>query len=418
MSNKMVFSLDIGSSKIVAMVGTIGEQIEIQGISSYYFSNNSKGNDFASVSSGVICDLELIGGLVNQTLSESRIEADCSVGSVITNISGGKVCNLYSTSKLDLSNQAVSAHIIQTLIDNARQIKMPDGFELLDYEVQEYLLDNEHYAINPVHLTAKSIESNINLFLGSSGQIANIKKVIRYSGFGLSKIVPSGILSGMSVLNHDEKELGCCLIDIGAGTTDVVVYENGCIRYLCSYPVGGEHITRDIAHVLKISRNLAEDIKLNHGGCSYMSNMNNSQKFSEGISITDHRGVAVSISRKLLVDVITDRVKEIFDLVKSGLSKQRIYGIISSGVVITGGVASLANIDELARQYFGLPTRIGIPNYTGDFSDMMSHPKYATSLGALYFASEYMFNDAKQSKVVSQNDEFNSIFGKIKKFFK
>ena len=415
MSNKMVFSLDIGSSKIVAMVGTIGEQVEIQGISSYYFSNNSKGNDFASISSGVICDLELIGGLVNQTLSEARIEADCSVGSVITNISGTKVCNLYSTSKLDLHNQAVSAHTIQTLIDNARQLKTPEGFELLDYEVQEYLLDDEHYAINPVHLTAKSIESNINLFLSSAGQIANIKKVIRYSGFGLSKIVPSGILSGMSVLNREEKELGCCLIDIGAGTTDVVVYENGCIRYLCSYPVGGEHITRDIANVLKISRNLAEDIKLNHGGCSYTSN---SQKFSEGISITDHRGVAVSISRKLLVDVITDRVKEIFDLIKSGLSKQKIYGIISSGIVITGGGASLVNIDELARQYFGLPTRIGIPNYTGDFADMVAHPKYATSLGALYFASEYMFNDVKQSRVVNQNDGGDSFLNKLKNFFK
>lgn len=415
MSNKMVFSLDIGSSKIVAMVGTIGEQVEIQGISSYYFSNNSKGNDFASISSGVICDLELIGGLVNQTLSEARIEADCSVGSVITNISGTKVCNLYSTSKLDLHNQSVSAHTIQTLIDNARQLKTPEGFELLDYEVQEYLLDDEHYAINPVHLTAKSIESNINLFLSSAGQIANIKKVIRYSGFGLSKIVPSGILSGMSVLNREEKELGCCLIDIGAGTTDVVVYENGCIRYLCSYPVGGEHITRDIANVLKISRNLAEDIKLNHGGCSYTSN---SQKFSEGISITDHRGVAVSISRKLLVDVITDRVKEIFDLIKSGLSKQKIYGIISSGIVITGGGASLVNIDELARQYFGLPTRIGIPNYTGDFADMVAHPKYATSLGALYFASEYMFNDVKQSRVVNQNDGGDSFLNKLKNFFK
>ena len=296
MSNRMIFSLDIGSSKIVAMVGSIGEQIEIHGISSYYFSNNSKGNDFASISGGVICDLELIGSLVNQTLSEARIEADCSVGSVITNISGSRVCNLYSTSKLELNNQAVSSHIIQTLIDNARQIRIPEPYELLDYEVQEYLLDGEHYAINPIHLTAKTIESNMNLFLGSSGQIENIKKVVRYSGFGLDKIVPSGILSGMSVLNREEKELGCCLIDIGAGSTDVVVYENGCIRYLCSYPIGGEHITRDLANVLKISRNLAEDVKLNHGGCSYTSN---SQRFSEGVTITDHRGITVAISKKL-----------------------------------------------------------------------------------------------------------------------
>jgi len=415
MSNRMIFSLDIGSSKIVSMVGSIGEQVEIQGISTYYFANSTKGNEFSGVSGGVICDLELVGGLVNQTLTEARIDADCSVGSVITNISGGRVCNLYSTSKLELESQAVSAQNIHNLIDTARQIKVPNPYELLDYEVQECLLDGEHYAINPVHLNAKSIESNLNLFLGSSSQSANIKKVVLYSGFGLSKVVPSGILSGMSVLNREEKELGCCLIDIGAGTTDVVVYENGFIRHLCSYPLGGEHITRDIANVLKISRGLAEDIKVNHGGCSYTSN---TQKFGEGITITDHRGVTVAISRKLLVDVITERVKEIFELVKSGLSKQKIYDIISSGIVVTGGTALLPNIDDLARQYFGLPVRIGIPNYTGDFMDMISNPKYATSLGVLYFANEYMFSELKQNASVSQSTDFKSVFSKIKKLFK
>ncbi|MFN8789087.1 MAG: cell division protein FtsA [Neisseriaceae bacterium] len=414
MSNNMIFSLDIGGSKVVAMVGSVGEQVEIQGISTYYFANNANGNDFSSVSGGVICDLEFISGVVNQTLNEARVEADCSIGSVITNISGSKVCNSYSVDKMELNNQAVTAITIQNLIDNARHMKIPDSFELLDYEVQEYLLDDERYAINPIHLSARTIESNLNLFMASSAQISNLKKVLRYSGFSLSQIVPSGILSGMSVLNREEKELGCCLIDIGASTTDVAVYENGFIRYLCSFPVGGESITRDIANVLKISRNLAEDIKLNYGGCSYTSN---TQRFSEGISITDHRGVTISISRKLLVDVITERVKEIFAFTKSALNKQKIYDIISSGVVLTGGVSLLPDIDDLARQYFGTPVRIGIPNYTGDFVDMVSNPKYATSLGALYFASEYMFNDLKK-KAVGPMVNSRSVFGKIKQIFK
>ncbi|MFN8770519.1 MAG: cell division protein FtsA [Neisseriaceae bacterium] len=414
MSNNMIFSLDIGGSKVVAIVGSVCEQVEIQVISTYYFANNANGNDFSSVSGGVICDLEFISGVVNQTLNEARVEADCSIGSVITNISGSKVCNSYSVDKMELNNQAVTAITIQNLIDNARHMKIPDSFELLDYEVQEYLLDDERYAINPIHLSARTIESNLNLFMASSAQISNLKKVLRYSGFSLSQIVPSGILSGMSVLNREEKELGCCLIDIGASTTDVAVYENGFIRYLCSFPVGGESITRDIANVLKISRNLAEDIKLNYGGCSYTSN---TQRFSEGISITDHRGVTISISRKLLVDVITERVKEIFAFTKSALNKQKIYDIISSGVVLTGGVSLLPDIDDLARQYFGTPVRIGIPNYTGDFVDMVSNPKYATSLGALYFASEYMFNDLKK-KAVGPMVNSRSVFGKIKQIFK
>ena len=413
--SEMIFSLDIGGSKVVAMVGVIeNEQVDIQGISTYHFANDNKGNDFMSVSGGVICDLEFVSGVVNQTLNEARIEADCSIGSVIANISGSKVCNLYSTSKLELNNQAVTAHTIQTLIDNARKKTLPEGYDLIDYEVQEYLIDGEHYAINPVHLSAKEVESNLNLFVGNNVQIANLKKVLRYSGFGLSQIVPSGILAGMSVLNREEKELGCCLIDIGATTTDVVVYENGFIRFLYTFPVGGEHITRDIASVLKISRNLAEDVKLTYGGCLYKSG---TQKFNEGISITDHRGVMVSISRKLLVDVIAERVKEMLSLVKTALNRQRVYDIISSGVVLTGGVSLLPGIDELTRQHFGAPVRIGTPNYNGGFADMVSNPRYATSLGGLYFANEYMFQESKK-KNVGQLNKNDSVFGLIKRIFK
>lgn len=411
----MIFSLDIGNSKVVALVGSVGEETAIHGISSYYFTSNSKGNDFAGVQNGVICDLELIGRIVNQTLNEAKIDADCSIGSVIVNIAGSKVCSLYSMADIALDNQAVSVDNIQSLIDKACNKTLPDNYELLDYEVQEYLLDGENSVINPINLSAKKISSNVNLFLSNNSQITNLKNVIRYSGFGLAKIVPSGILSGMSVLNHEEKELGCCLLDIGAGTTDIVVYENGFIRYLHSIPLGGEDITRDIASVLKISRNLAEDVKLNYGGCSYVSN---SQKFSEGISIADHRGVTTSISRKLLNDVITERLKDIFDVVKTGLSRQKIYDIINSGIVITGGVALLPNIEEFARAYFNMPIRIGVPECSGDFSEILTTPKHATSLGVFAFTKEYMLNDGGvANSFVSKGAGIKHVMRKFKKLF-
>ena len=412
--SEMIFSLDIGGSKVVAMVGDINhKRINIRGISTYHFANNDNGNDFLSISGGMICNLEFVSEIVNCALNEARIEADCSVGSVIVNIAGSKVYNLYSTAKLELNAGTISAGIIHALVDNARHIPIPNSSELLDYEVQEYLLDNERYALNPIHLNVKTIESNLNLFLGNSIQIANVKKVLRYSGFDLSQIIPSGILSGMATLNHEEKELGCCVLDIGSSTTDMVVYENGFIRHLCSFPVGGEQITKDIANVLKISRNLSEDIKLNYGGCSYKSGV---QKFHDGISVTDHRGVMIAISKKLLVDVITERVKEILELVKSTLDKQQMCDIISSGFILTGGSALLPSIDELTRQYFGLPVRIGVPNYSGEFVDMVSHPKYSTSLGALHFASEYIFNDSKKTKIDKNISQ--SLFSLIKRIFK
>lgn len=414
MSNHIIFSLDIGSSKIISMAGSIGENgVEVHGISSYYFVNNSTNNDFLSVVNGAICDMESVGVKVAQVLNEARINADCSGGGVILNIAGNHVCNLYSVSNLDINGQAITVDTINQLSSAAKNKQIPNNYEMLDYEVQEYLLDRENYTINPVHLTANNIESHINLFLANSSQVANIKKVMRYSGFGLAKLIPSGILSGMAVLNHEEKELGCCLIDIGAGTTDIVVYENGFIRYLCSIPIGGESITRDIASVLKISRNLAEDVKLNYGGCSYVSNQN---KISEGITMTDHRGVNTTISRKLLIDVIAERLKDIFEVVKTSLVKQKIYDIINSGIVITGGTALLPNVEEFARQYFGVPVRLGVPNYAGDFADLLTTPKYAASLGALYFANEYMLDEI-QGASSGKSMDFKRVLGKVRNLF-
>ncbi len=409
----MIFSLDIGSSKIVSMVGSIGEKVEIHGISNYYFVNNNRVNDFLSVANGVICNLESIEQKVLQILKEAQINADCSLGSVIVNIAGSNVCNYHSSSKLELRNQGITSDIIHKLIENARQVEIPSQYEVLDFEVQEYLIDNENYAVNPIHLNANIVESNINLFLGNTSQISNLRKILRYSSYDLAKLVPSGILSGMAVLNYEEKELGCCLIDIGAGTTDIVVYENGFIRYLCSIPVGGENITRDIASVLKISRNLAEDIKLNYGGTSYASTTAIGQKFAEGIVLTDHRGINTTISRKLLIDVICERLKDIFDVVKSALTKQKIYDIISSGIVITGGSSLLPNLEDFAKQYFDMPVRIGLPEYEGDFADLIVSPKYASSIGGLYFAQEYMLHEISGSV----NRSSGSLLDKIKGMF-
>ncbi len=410
MQNRIIFSLDIGSSKIVSLAGSIGEQVEVCGVGNYYFTNNSKANDFLSVSNGIVCNLEDVSIKATQAINEARINADCSTGSAILNVSGSSMYNHYTKSKIELKNQSITPQVMQQLIDSAYQTAIPPQLEVLDYEVQEYLLDNENYAINPIHLSANVIESNINMFMTNITQVDNMKKIIRHSGYGLAKLVPSGILSGMAVLNREEKELGCCLIDIGAGTTDIVVYENGFIRFLCSIPMGGENITRDITNVLKISRNLAEDIKLNYGGISYTSN--NTSKFGEGILITDHRGVNTTISRKLLIDVIKERLKDIFEVTKSTLNKQKIYDIINSGIVITGGTSLLPNIEEFAKQYFDLPVRIGVPNYSGDFADLIATPKYATSLGALYFAQEYMLHEIIDNKVGA-----NTFFNKIKSMF-
>lgn len=413
-SGKLIFSLDVGSSKIVSLVGALGEKVEILGLSNYNFVNNKLSNDFKMLGNGLICEVEKTGARILQTLHEAQISADCSKGSLIVNLSGGHIRNIYSHSRQELNGHNVGEDTIRHMVSEARQITIPPSYEIIDYEIQEYLIDDDRYTVNPLNLNCHSINANLNMLVAAKLPLSNLKKAISYSGYEIAKIIPSAVLSAKAVLNDEEKELGCCLIDIGAGTTDVIVYENGFIRFLASVPLGGEDITRDIATVLKVSRNLAEDLKLNYGSCG---NFGHSRHAHEGISITDHRGENSVISRKLLIDVTVERLKDIFGLIKTQLNNNNLCDIINSGIVLTGGSAQLGNLKEFAAQYFAVPARIGVPDYYGDFADMVCNPRYATSVGALYYANEIL----TQKSYTYDSDfgvGFGQVFKKIKNIFK
>ncbi len=413
-SGRLIFSLDIGSSKITSLVGLLGEKLEVLGLSNYNFVNNKLNNDFKMLGNGLICEVEKVGAKILQTLHEAQISADCSKGALIVNMTGGHLRNVYSHSRQEMNGAAVTEDTIRYMINEAREITIPANYEIVDFEIQEYLIDDERYTVNPLNLNCQSINANINIMVAGKLPLANLKKAISYSNFDVAKIVPSAMLSALAVLNNEERELGCCLIDIGAGTTDIIVYENGFIRHLSSIPLGGEDITRDIAAVLKVSRNLAEDLKLNYGSCG---NFGHSRYAHEGISLTDHRGENTVISRKLLTDVIVERLKDIFGLVRTQLNNNDLCDIINSGIVVTGGSAQLGNLKEFVAQYFDVPVRVGIPDYYGDFADMVCNPRYATSLGALYYANEVL----TQKSYNYDSDSgigFGQVFKKIKNIFR
>lgn len=411
---KLIFSLDIGSSKITSLVGLLGERLEVLGLSNYNFVNNKLNNDFKMLGNGLICEVEKVGAKILQTLHEAQISADCSKGALIVNLAGGHIRNIYSHSRQEMNGSPVLEDTIRYMINEAREIIIPPNYEIVDFEIQEYLIDDDRYTVNPLNLNCQTINTNVNMMVAGKLPMTNLKKAISYSNFEVAKIVPSAILSAMAVLNNEERELGCCLIDIGAGTTDVIVYENGFIRHIASIPLGGEDITRDIATVLKVSRNLAEDLKLNYGNCG---GVGSSRYNHEGISLTDHRGENTVISRKLLTDVIVERLKDIFGLVRTQLNNNDLCDIINSGIVVTGGSAQLGNLKEFVAQYFNMPARVGVPEYCGDFSDMVCNPRYATSLGALYYANEVL----TQKSYHYDSDSgiaFGQVFKKIKNIFK
>ncbi len=397
MKDRVAFSLDIGSSKIVSVSGVIGDGIKICGVANNFFVNNYKNNEFLIVNHGVICDLNSIIPKVNKVLNDVKRSADCSYGSVILNIASNQTKSICFQKNINLEDCKITKEVMHNLNLEINKINIPKSYEILDYEIQEYLLDNQFYTINPINMAATNIQSNVNMFISGTTQINNLKTSLKKSQFSLSKIVPSGVLSGMAVLNAEEKDLGCCLLDIGAGTTDIVVYQNGYIRYLYSIPLGGEDITTDIANVFKISRNLAEDIKLNYGAVNH-STIKNNLRTSGFIEINDQRGVKFNIQRKLLLDVISARIEEILKLVKTILDNNKVYDIIKSGFIITGGTSLISGMAGFAENLYNVPVRIGVPNYEGDYQDVILDPRYASVVGGLYFIKEYMSGDIKNTK--------------------
>lgn len=410
MSSKLIFSLDAGTSKVVSLVGTFENKINIIGFSSHHYVQNTKNNESMVMSNGVICEVEKVGHRILQCVHEAQLMADCSAGSLIANLSGSNVHNVYRHSRQEMGSHQVNEEVVRYMIDEAKQRDIHPSYEVVDYEVQEYLIDDEYYTKDPLYLNCATINANLNMFLAGKAYLYNLQKAIRYSGYDVAKLVPSAILSAMAVLNDEEKALGCCLIDIGAGTTDVIVYESGFIRYLISIPLGGENITRDIASVLRISRNLAEDLKINNGECII-----DNKHHGDSIKIIDHRGEGVMISTKLLNEVITERVKEILQVVKTQLKNENLYDIITSGVIVTGGSASLSNIIHFAGEQFDLPVRIGIPLYSGSYAEVVCNPKFSTSIGALMFAKELFHGDFAN---LASDSSADGILAKIKNFFK
>ncbi|MEN9947031.1 MAG: cell division protein FtsA [Pseudomonadota bacterium] len=404
MSNKLIFSLDVGSSKIVSLVGSLGKQIEILGISSHV--NSRLENDFV-VTNGNICNIDVVSKRIGQTLREAQYRAECSIGSVISNIAGKYVTNVYSNNRQEVNYHVITPDIIAHMIREAQKVQLPNYVEITDYEVQEYLIDDERYTVNPLNLECSNITANLNFFVAGKSTLANLRKAIESNHYSIAKIVPSGILSGLSILSQDEKNSGCCVIDIGAGVTDVVVYQNGFIRYVVSLPVGSEDITMDIANVLKISRNIAEDLKLTYG--SLLA----SKSSVSNIKYINQRGVEIKTQISLLQGIVNARVNEIMYYIKNILQNNGLYDKINSGIVLTGGGALLHGIEKLSRDVFELPVHIGKPNYAGQFADAVNDPRYSCAVGGLYLANDLIQKSNDNSSEIIL--EVSSWLGKFKR---
>ncbi|MBI4042382.1 MAG: cell division protein FtsA [Deltaproteobacteria bacterium] len=369
----IVVGLDIGTTKICAIVGEmLGSHVEIIGIGTHPSTGLRK---------GVVINIESTVESIRRAVEEAELMAGCSITSVYAGIAGGHIKGFNSHGIIAVKEKEVTEEDIERVIDAAKAVAIPLDREVIHVIPQEYVIDNQDGIKEPLGMAGVRLEAKVHIVTGAISAAQNIVKCCNKAGVNVCDIVLEQIASSSAVLSPDERELGVALVDIGGGTTDIALFSGGCLVHTAVIPLGGNHLTNDIAVGLRTPTSEAERIKCAYG-CSMVSMVSK----DETIEVPSVGGRKPRlISRKILAEIIEPRVEEMLSLVHREIFKSGYKDLIASGVVVTGGTAILEGITEIAEAIFDLPVKKGIPSGVGGLLDVVNSPIYATGVGLVLY---------------------------------
>lgn len=375
----LIVGLDIGTSKVVAIVGeiTADGEIEIIGIG----SSRSRG-----LKKGVVVNIESTVHSIQRAIEEAELMAGCEIHSVYTGIAGSHIRSLNSHGIVAIRDNEVSTGDIDRVIDAARAVAIPADQKILHILPQEFVIDSQEGVKEPIGMSGVRLEAKVHMVTGSVSAAQNIVKCVRRCGLEVDDVILEQLASSYAVLTEDEKELGVCLVDIGGGTTDIAVFTDGAIHHTAVIPIAGDQVTNDIAVALRTPTQHAEDIKVQYA-CA-LTQLANADETIEVPSVGDRP--ARRLARQTLAEVVEPRYEELFTLVQAELRRSGYENLIAAGVVITGGSAKMEGAVELAEEIFHMPVRIGMPQHVSGLADVVRNPIYATGVGLLLFGQRQM----------------------------
>ncbi|MFC6669299.1 cell division protein FtsA [Marinobacterium aestuariivivens] len=375
--NNMIVGLDIGTSKVVCLIGEAGPsgRIELVGIGSH----PSQG-----LKRGVVVNIEATVNSIQRAVEEAELMAGCKVHSVSVGIAGSHISSLNSHGIVAVREREVTEQDLDRVIDAARAVAIPADQKIIHILPQEYLIDSQEGIKEPLGMSGVRLEAKVHLVTGSINAVQNIDKCIRRCGLGVDAIVLQQLASSYSVLTDDEKELGVCLVDIGGGTTDIAVFIGGAIRYTCSIPVAGDQVTSDIAMALRTPTQNAEELKVKYA-CA-LAQLARADETIKVPSVGERP--PRSLSRQALAEVVEPRYDELFTLVQAQLRRSGFEDMVAAGIVLTGGTAKMEGAVELAEEIFHIPVRLACPEGVHGMEDILRDPIYATGLGLLIHAHQ------------------------------
>ena len=371
-NKNLIVGLDIGTSKVVAIVAELGPdgRLEVIGMGSH----ESKG-----LKKGVVVNIEATVNAIQRALEEAELMADCKIQRVYTGIAGSHIRSFNSTGMVPIRDREVTPMDVDRVIETARAMPIPTDQQVLHILTQEFIIDGQDGVREPLGMSGVRLEVKVHIVTGAVSAAQNIVKCVRRCGLEVSDLILQPLASSLAVLTEDEKELGVCLVDIGGGTTDVAIFREGAIRHTAVIPIAGDQITNDIAMALRTPTQEAEELKLRHG-CSL-------RQLAEADETIEVPGVGDrpprELSRQTLAEVIEPRVEELYSLVQKVLRESGYEELLSSGIVLTGGSSVMQGMVELGEEIFHMPVRLGVPRYAGGLSDVIRRPRYSTAVGLL-----------------------------------
>jgi len=375
---KMIVGLDIGTSKVVAIVGEIGPEgeIEIVGIGSH----PSKG-----MKKGVVVNIESTVQSIQRAVEEAELMAGCQIHSVYVGIAGSHIRSLNSHGIVAIKDREVYAHDLERVIDAAQAVAIPADQKILHILPQEYVIDNQEGIKEPMGMSGVRLEAKVHLVTCAVNAAQNIEKCIRRCGLEVEEIILEQLASSYSVLTDDERELGVCLVDIGGGTTDIAIFTDGSIRHTGVIPIAGDQVTNDIAMALRTPTQHAEEIKIRYA-CA-LTQLAGADETIKVPSVGDR--APRDLSRQALAEVVEPRYDELFTLVQAELRRSGYEDQVPAGIVLSGGTSKMEGVVELAEEIFHMPVRVGYPHSVKGLNDIVRNPIYATSVGLLLYGAEH-----------------------------
>lgn len=407
MERETIVGLDIGSTKVACVIGEVAPSgtVDVVGIGTAPCLGLRK---------GVVIHIDDTVRAIAAAVEEAEVMAGIEVESVYAGISGGHIRSLNSEGVVHIQGSHVGDADVSKVLEIAQALRIPTDREVIHVLPQEYTVDDQDGIQDPRGMAGVRLIARAHIVTAAAAAAQNVVRCCNATGLNVRDVVLQPLASADAVLARDEKHLGVLLIDIGGGTTEVAIFHHGSVAFSHVLGVGGDHITGDIAHILRAPLNVAETIKRSQG-IAALSLVEEDCVFEVPAVGGDRVGAT---SRRRLAEIIEPRVVEIFELVQKELLRSGLEERLPAGVVLTGGSALLPGITDVASRVLGLSARRGVPRDVGGLSDVVASPTYATAVGLLKFGALHGRRDdrwkrAGRGRLRDLADRIGEWFGQV-----